>query len=132
MSFFKWGRKAYYTAMTETVNEWWSEIYKPSDFYDKIEIPLTVHLCGSEDIIESKASEIYGGKIDYPGTAGLAFMKGDHAHIFVIAARGVEFATTVINYFTAGHELAHIVDMINEKQGAARTTDYPNPDEFHT
>jgi len=131
MSLFKWGRKAYYAAMTKAVNEWWSEIYKPSDFYDKMNVQLTIHLCGSEDIIELKASEIYGSKVDYPGTAGLAFMKADHAHIFVIAAQGVEFATTVLNYFTAGHELAHIVDMINEKQGA-RITDYPNPDEFHT
>ena len=130
MSWFKWDRTAYYAAMTKAVNEWWSEIYRPSDFYDKMELPLTIHLCGSEDIIERKASELFGSKIDYPGTAGLAFMKGDHAHIFVIAAQGVEFAITVLNYFTAGHELAHIVDMINERQGV-RITDYPNPDEFH-
>ena len=117
--------------MTKAVNEWWSEVYKPSDFYDKMELPLTVHLCGSEDIIESKASEIFGSKIDYVGTAGLAFMKGDEAHIFIITADEVEFKTAVINYFTAGHELAHIVDMVNEKQGV-RYTDYPDPDEFHT
>ena len=131
MGLFKWGRKAYYAAMTQASDEWWSEIYKPSDFYDKMEIDLTTHFCGSEKVIESKASEIYGRKIDYPGTAGLAFIKDGHAHIFVLVAQGVEFATTVMNYFTAGHELAHIVDMINERQGA-RITDYPNPDEFHT
>ena len=130
MSFFKFTRKDFYAGMVNEVNAWWNKIYRPSDFYDKMEIPLTIHLCGSEDIIEWKASEIYGSKIDYPGTAGLAFMKGDKAHIFVIVAQGVEFATTVINYFTAGHELAHIVDMINEKQGS-RTTDYPDPDKFH-
>ena len=131
MSWFRWGRKAYYAAMTQAANEWWGEIYKPSDFYDKMDLPITIHLCGSEDIIEWKASEIYGSKIDYPGTAGLAFIKDGHAHIFVLVAKDVEFATTVINYFTAGHELAHIVDMINERQGAARVSDYPNPDEFH-
>ena len=131
MGFFKWGRKDYYAAMTKAVNEWWEAIYKPSSFYDKMEVPLTVHLCGSEDVIESKATEIFGSKIDYPGTAGLAFMKDNKAHIFVIASQGVEFATTVLNYFTAGHELAHIVDMINENQGA-RYTDYPDPDKFHT
>jgi len=130
MSWFKWSRKDFYAGMVNEVNAWWNKIYRPSDFYGKMEIPLTVHLCGSEDVIERKASEIYGRKIDYNGTAGLAFMKGDKAHIFVIAAQGVEFATTVINYFVAGHELAHIVDMVNEKQGA-RTTDYPDPDKFH-
>lgn len=133
MSWFKWSRKDYYAAMIKAVNEWWSMIYRPSDFYDKLDIPLVVHLCGSENIIESKASELYGQKIDYNGTAGLAIpipINGKW-HIFVIAADQVEYETTVINYFTAGHELAHIIDFINDRQGE-RYTDYPDPDEFHT
>ena len=47
----------------------------------------------------------------------------------------VTLVTLGLNYASiwipAGHELAHIVDMVNEQQGA-RITDYPNPDEFHT
>ena len=131
MSFFSFFNRDYYQEMTRAVNDWWASIYKPSDFYDVIEVPLTVHLCGSEEVIEREASKLVGHKIDYPGTAGLAPRIGKQCHLFVVVAKDISFATTEIQYFAAGHELAHFVDMINEEQGA-RITDYPNPDEFHT
>jgi len=133
MSFFKFTRKQFYGGMTDAVNAWWNKIYRPSDFYDKMEIPLTIHLCGSEDIIKAKYEEVFGKKVDYLGTAGLANIdpRDGKCHIFVIAATEVEFATTVMNYFTAGHEMGHIINYLNEKRDV-RLTYYPNPDEFHT
>lgn len=127
MSFFSWLKPDYYRRMTDAVNDWWNSVYKPDDFYDRIDMPLSVHICGSESVIEAKASAIAGYKIDYHGTAGLAFWNESRAHIFVLS-REVGFALRELNYFTAGHELAHIIDQYNEMQ-AGRIIDYLNPDE---
>jgi hypothetical protein len=127
MSFWDFFKPDYYRRMTEAVNDWWGSVYTPDDFYDWIELPLTIHACGSETVIEKKASEILGRKIDYPGTAGLAFWHEGKAHIFVLATE-IGFVQREINYFTAGHELAHIIDQYNEQQ-AGRIVDYPNPDD---
>jgi len=127
MSILNLFKPNFYAEMTKAVNAWWSSIYNPSDFYDKIELDLTVHLCGSEAVIESKASRILSRKIDHQGTAGLAFWYEGEAHLFVLATE-IGFVQRDINYFTAGHELGHLIDQYNEKQGA-RIVDYPNPDE---
>jgi hypothetical protein len=128
MSFWDFFKPDYYRRMTDAVNDWWSSIFKPSSFYDKIELVLTIHICGSEDVIEKKASEITGKTIDYPGTAGLAlYDSSGKPHIFILSTE-IGFVQQEINYFTAGHELAHIIDMHNERQGE-RSVDYPNPDE---
>jgi hypothetical protein len=127
MSWFSWLKPDYYRRMTEAVNDWWSSVYTPDDFYDRIELDLTIHACGSEEVIKKKASEILGRKVDYPGTAGLAFCHNGKPNLFVLASE-IGFVTREINYFTAGHELAHIIDMTNESQGA-RNTDYINPDD---
>jgi len=120
-----------YAEMTRAVNAWWSSKFKPSEFYDAIELDLTVHLCGSEEIIEAKASELFGKKIDYVGTAGLALpikVKG-RWHIFCLSTE-IDFVTQEPNYFTLGHELAHIIDFYNELQ-VNKTVDYSNPDELY-
>ena len=127
MSFWDFFKPDYYRRMTDAVNDWWKSVYTPDGFYDRIELDLTVHVCGSEEVIEKKASEILGRKVDYPGTAGLAFYHEGKAHIFVLATE-IGFVQREINYFTAGHELAHIIDQYNEQQ-AGRIVDYPNPDE---
>ena len=127
MSWFGWLKPDYYRRMTDAVNEWWNSFYRPDDFYDRIDMQISVHICGSEKTIEEKASAIVGYKIDYPGTAGLAFWCEGRAHIFILSTE-VGFALRELNYFTAGHELAHIIDQYNEMQ-AGRTVDYPNPDE---
>lgn len=121
----------YYAEMTRAVNAWWSSIFKPSDFYDKIELDLTVHICGSEELLEAKASELFGSNIDYAGTAGLALPTkvNDRWHIFCLSTE-IGFVTQEINYFTAGHELSHVIDFHNEQQGN-RIVDYPDPDELH-
>jgi hypothetical protein len=120
-----------YPEMTNGVNRWWDTVYKPSDFYDKIDLALTVHVCGSEDVIEKKASEIMGKTIDYPGTAGLAlYDSSGKPHIFILSTE-IGFVQQEINYFTAGHELAHIIDMHNERQDS-KVVDYPNPDDGRT
>lgn len=127
MGFFDLFSRNYYQEMTKAVNDWWSSIFKPSSFYDKIDLDLTVHLCGSEEVIEKKASELAGHKIDYPGTAGLAlYDQQGKPHIFILSTE-IGFANREINYFSAGHELAHIIDMRNERRGD-RTVDYVNPD----
>ena len=92
---------------------------------------LKVHLCGSEDIIETKYSELSGQKVDYPGTAGLAspVKINGRWHLFVLTTE-IGYVTQEANYFTAGHELMHIVDFCNEQQNP-RFVDYPNPDELH-
>jgi len=120
-----------YAEMTRAVNAWWSSIFKPSDFYDKIELDLTVHLCGNEELLEAKASELFGKKIDYVGTAGLALpiKINDRWHIFCLSTE-IGFVTQEPNYFTLGHELAHIIDFKNEQQ-ENRIVDYSNPDELH-
>ena len=127
MSWFGWLKPDYYRRMTDAVNEWWNSFYRPDDFYERIDFDCSVHVCGSEATIEAKASEIAGRKIDFPGTAGLAFWHEGRAHIFILSTE-VGFALRELNYFTAGHELAHIIDQYNEMQ-AGRTVDYPNPDE---
>ena len=127
MGFFSFLKPDYYRRMTDAVNDWWSSIYKPDDFYDRIELDLTVHVCGSESVIEKKASGILGRKIDHPGTAGLAFWHEGRAHIFILSTE-IGFVRREINYFTAGHELAHIIDFENN-QRPGRIVDYPNPDE---
>lgn len=129
MGFFSFFSRDYYQDMTRAVSAWWASIFKPSDFYDRIDLPLSIHICGSEEVIEEKASAIYGKKIDYPGTAGLALPApvDGRWHVFVIASE-IRFKTTEINYFNLGHELAHIIDFYNERQNV-RLIDYPNPDE---
>lgn len=127
MSWFGWLKPDYYRRMTDAVNEWWTRFYRPDDFYDRIDMPLSVHVCGSEKVIEEKASAIAGYKIDFPGTAGLAFWHEGKAHVFILSTASA-FAQREMNYFTVGHELAHIIDQYNEMQ-AGRTVDYPNPDE---
>lgn len=128
MSLFDLFKPNLYADMTKAVNDWWSSIFKPSSFYDKIELVLTIHICGSEDVIEKKASEITGKTIDYPGTAGLAlYDSSGKPHIFILSTE-IGFVQQEINYFTAGHELAHIIDMHNERQDS-KVVDYPNPDE---
>ncbi|HBJ74816.1 MAG TPA: hypothetical protein DDY86_04705 [Syntrophaceae bacterium] len=127
MSWFSFKRDLY-ADMTQAVNRWWDSVYKPSDFYDRIGLDLSVHICGSEEVIEAKASAIAGRRIDYPGTAGLALYDSHgKPHIFIISTE-CAFAQREPNYFGAGHELAHILDMHNERQGA-RIIDYRNPDE---
>lgn len=127
MSFFSWLKPDYYRRMTGAANDWWNSVYKPDDFYERVDLDLSIHACGSEAVIEQKASEILGRKVDYPGTAGLAFWHEGRAHLFVLATE-IGFAQREINYFTAGHELAHIIDQYNEMQ-AGRIIDYLNPDE---
>jgi len=123
---FDFFKPDYYRRMTDAVNDWWSSVYGPDDFYDRIELPLTVHICGSEDVVEEKASEILGRKVDYPGTAGLALWHEGRAHIFVLSTE-IGFVQRELNYFTLGHELSHILDMYNENQ-TTRVVDYLNPD----
>jgi len=127
MSFWDFFKPDYYRRMTDAVNDWWGSVYAPDGFYDRIELDLTVHVCGSEEVIEKKASKILGRKVDYPGTAGLAFYHEGKPHLFVLASE-IGFVQREINYFTAGHELAHIIDQYNEQQ-AGRIVDYPNPDD---
>jgi len=127
MSWFSFFKRDLYAEMTKASDAWWNSIYKPSGFYDRIDLNLSVHICGSEDVIEKKASEVAGHKIDYLGTAGLAlYDKDGKPHIFILSTE-IGFVRQELNYFTAGHELAHIIDMHNEKGG--RTVDYRDPDE---
>ena len=118
--------------MTRASDAWWSSIFKPSDFYDKIDLDLTVHLCGSEEVMEAKYSELAGQKIDYPGTAGLAspVKINGRWHLFVLSTE-IGYVSQEMNYFTAGHELAHLIDYSNEQQGE-RVVDYPDPDKLHS
>ena len=120
-----------YAEMIRAVNAWWNSIFKPSSFYDRIELDLTIHLCGSEDVIESKYEEISGQKVDYLGTAGLAspVKINGRWHLFCLSTE-IGYVTQEIDYLTAGHELAHIIDFHNEQQGS-RAVDYPDPDELH-
>jgi hypothetical protein len=48
MMVFDFFKPDYYRRMTDAVNDWWSSVYGPDDFYDRIELPLTVHICGTE------------------------------------------------------------------------------------
>ena len=128
MGFFSFFKPDYYRRMTDAVNDWWGSVFKPDIFYDRIDLnSFSIHLCGSESIIEKKASEITGRSIAHAGTAGLALWHEGKPHIFILSAE-IGFVRREINYFTAGHELAHIIDRYNEQQHG-RIVDYPNPDE---
>ena len=120
-----------YAEMTAAVNRWWDSIYKPDDFYEIVEVDLTIHICGSEEVIEKEYNKLFGTSVDYDGTAGLAHPvkhSDGRWHAFIISTE-IGFVTREINPFNAGHEaIAHILDMHNEQQGA-RVIDYRNPDE---
>ena len=132
MSFWSFFKRDPYKEMVDASNDWWNSIYNPDNFYDKIELPLTIHICGSEEVIEKKASELMGRKIDYEGTAGLALpveINGSW-HIFLLSTE-IGFVQREGNYFFAGHELLHIVDFFNEQQNP-QIIDYLNPDDNRT
>uniref|UniRef100_A0A6H1ZMX1 Peptidase n=1 Tax=viral metagenome TaxID=1070528 RepID=A0A6H1ZMX1_9ZZZZ len=131
MGLFDLFKRNYYSEMTRAVNAWWSSRFKPSDFYDAIELDLTVHLCGSEELLEAKMSELYGHKIDYAGTAGLALpvKVNGRWHIACLSTE-IGYITQEPNPFTLGHELSHIIDFHNEQQNP-RFVDYPDPDVLH-
>ena len=122
-----------YKEMTRASDAWWSSIFTPSDFYDKIELDLTVHLCGSEAVMEAKASELMGRKVDYKGTAGLALPVKINGrwHKFVLATE-VGYSQREINYFTSGHEDGHLIDYANGQHPNGRIVDYVNPDDGRT
>jgi hypothetical protein len=128
MGLFSFLKPDYYRRMTDAVNDWWGSVFKPDIFYDRIDLnSFSIHLCGSESIIEEKASEIAGRQIGHAGTAGLAFWHEGRAHILILSTE-IGFVQREFNYFTAGHELAHIIDQYNERK-PGRIVDYPNPDE---
>lgn len=118
-----------YKEMTQASDRWWSSIYKPDDFYDCIHLDMDLHLCGSESVMEAKASELMGHKVDFKGTAGLALPVKINGrwHKFVLATE-IGFSQREINYFTSGHEEGHIIDFANEQQNP-QLVDYPNPDD---
>uniref|UniRef100_A0A6M3L1U2 Uncharacterized protein n=1 Tax=viral metagenome TaxID=1070528 RepID=A0A6M3L1U2_9ZZZZ len=125
-----WNPADYLFEALRAISRWWCMLEDVPDYHRCVKFgPLTIHLCGTDEVMESEYRAEHG--VSIPSTAGCSWAGGstpaNTQYEVWVRVRKTETGRRITDQWGFGHEMTHACDAFLRMAGDETALD--NPDE---